>query len=196
MTVICPQCGDQQQEETLSCTSCGGSLAQAGPVNQTLLMPPPPAAMPPPPELQQHLVGPQEYVGLWIRFAAMLVDVIILVAAVVVLMIPLYSAMSSNNTIAQTLSVALFLVLRITVPWLYFALMESSANQGTLGKMALGVKVVDQFNQRVTFGRATGRFFGKILSGAVCYIGFIMAAFTQNHQALHDIIAGTYVVKK
>jgi uncharacterized RDD family membrane protein YckC len=78
--------------------------------------------------------------------------------------------------------------------WLYFALMESSAKGGTLGKMALGIKVTDTKGNRVTFGRATGRYFGKIISGVILYIGFIMAGFTQQKQALHDIMAGCLVV--
>jgi uncharacterized RDD family membrane protein YckC len=80
--------------------------------------------------------------------------------------------------------------------WLYFALMESSAHQATLGKMALGIIVTDMQGQRLTFGRATGRFFAKILSGCMIYIGFIMAAFTERKQALHDMIASTLVVRK
>lgn len=48
----------------------------------------------------------------------------------------------------------------------------------------------------VTFGRATGRYFGKILSGAILMIGYIMAAFTERKQALHDMMAGTLVVNK
>jgi uncharacterized RDD family membrane protein YckC len=74
--------------------------------------------------------------------------------------------------------------------------MESSARQATLGKMALGIVVTDLDGNRIGFGRATGRYFAKILSALILLIGFIMAAFTQKKQGLHDIIAGTLVVKK
>ena len=82
------------------------------------------------------------------------------------------------------------------VGWLYFALMESSVNQATLGKMALGIKVTDLDGNRISFGRATGRYFGKIVSGMILYIGFIMAGFTEKKQALHDIMASCLVVNK
>jgi uncharacterized RDD family membrane protein YckC len=78
--------------------------------------------------------------------------------------------------------------------WLYFALMESSAKGATLGKRALGIKVTDMSGNRISFGRATGRYFGKIVSGVILYIGFLMAGFTQQKQALHDIMASCLVV--
>jgi len=80
--------------------------------------------------------------------------------------------------------------------WLYYALMESSKNQGTLGKMALGLKVTDMEGNRVSFGRATGRYFGKIISGMIMMIGYILAGLTEKKQALHDIMASCLVVKK
>ena len=73
--------------------------------------------------------------------------------------------------------------------------MDSSSKQGTLGKMAIGIKVTDLEGKRITFGRATGRHFGKYLSYFTMYIGYLMAAFTQKRQALHDIIAGTLVLE-
>ena len=80
--------------------------------------------------------------------------------------------------------------------WLYFALMESSRFQGTLGKMAVQIKVTDMEGNRLTFGRATGRHFGKIVSGMILLIGYIMVAFTEKKQGLHDIMAGCLVVKE
>jgi len=80
--------------------------------------------------------------------------------------------------------------------WLYFALMESSAKQATLGKMLLGVRVTDLAGRRVSFGRATARYFCKLLSALILGIGFIMAAFHSRKQALHDLIAGTLVVRE
>jgi uncharacterized RDD family membrane protein YckC len=73
--------------------------------------------------------------------------------------------------------------------------MESSPKQGTLGKMALGIVVTDMDSRRISFGRATGRYFAKILSGLILGIGFLMVAFTEKKQGLHDILAGTLVVK-
>ena len=79
--------------------------------------------------------------------------------------------------------------------WLYFALMESSARGATLGKMALGLRVVTSDGQRLSFLHATGRYFAKILSAIILFIGFIMIAFTERKRGLHDMIAGTLVIK-
>jgi uncharacterized RDD family membrane protein YckC len=74
--------------------------------------------------------------------------------------------------------------------------MESSVKQATLGKLAIGIIVTDLQGSRITFGRATGRYFGKILSSLILSIGYIMAGFTEKKQALHDMIAGCLVVMK
>ncbi|MER3416968.1 MAG: hypothetical protein C4297_12250 [Gemmataceae bacterium] len=74
--------------------------------------------------------------------------------------------------------------------------MESSRTQATLGKMALGITVTDLEGNRIGFGKATGRFFGKIISALIFYIGFVMAAFTEKKQGLHDMMAGCLVVNK
>lgn len=81
------------------------------------------------------------------------------------------------------------------INWLYFALLESSSMQGTLGKKALGMIVTDLDGNRIGFGRATGRYFAKFLSAIILLIGFVMVAFTQRKQGLHDIIASTLVYK-
>lgn len=84
----------------------------------------------------------------------------------------------------------------LVVWWLYFALQESSSKQATIGKRAIGIKVADMSGKRISFGKATGRHFGKIISSIILMIGFIMAAFTAKKQALHDMMAGTLVVMK
>ena len=81
----------------------------------------------------------------------------------------------------------------IGINWLYFAGLESSAGQGTFGKRAMDIRVTDEQGRRITFGRATGRFFGKIISGFMM-IGCLMAGFTERKQALHDMMAGCLVV--
>ena len=93
-------------------------------------------------------------------------------------------------------SVTGLIVVVAILGWLYFALMESSKTQATLGKMALGLKVTDLEGNRISFGRATGRYFGKIISGMIIYIGYILAGLTEKKQALHDIMASCLVVRK
>ena len=83
----------------------------------------------------------------------------------------------------------------VVVNWLYFALMESSSKGATLGKMAIGIRVTDLQGRRISFGRATGRYFAKLFSSMIFGIGYLMAAFTQQKQALHDMVAGCLVTK-
>jgi uncharacterized RDD family membrane protein YckC len=73
--------------------------------------------------------------------------------------------------------------------------MESSAKQATVGKMALGIIVTDLDGRRIGFGRATGRYFAKILSALTLGIGFLMAGFTERKQALHDMVASCLVIR-
>jgi uncharacterized RDD family membrane protein YckC len=79
---------------------------------------------------------------------------------------------------------------------LYYSIMESSKLQASVGKLAMGIKVVDLSGNRISFGTAFIRAIGKVLSGMIMYIGYLMAAFTEKKQGLHDMIASTLVVKK
>jgi len=92
-------------------------------------------------------------------------------------------------------AVPLFWPLVVIGAWLYYAIMESSKPQATIGKMALGTKVTTLGGERIGFGRASGRYFGKIVSGLTLGIGYLMAAFTERRQALHDKMANTLVVR-
>lgn len=94
-------------------------------------------------------------------------------------------------------SIVLGILASIVIAWLYYAWMESSEHQATLGKMALGLIVTDLQGRRVTFGRASGRFFAKMITGLIPLgIGYMMAGFTEKKQALHDILASCLVLRK
>ena len=93
----------------------------------------------------------------------------------------------------------IFVLLPITivVTWLYFASMESSERQGTLGKMALGLFVTDMHGKTNQFRARHRALFREIITGLIpFFIGYIMAGFTEKKQALHDMIAGCLVLKK
>ena len=90
-----------------------------------------------------------------------------------------------------TLLIFSFLIL----PLLYFALFESSSRQATPGKMVLGIFVTDPAGNRISFPRALGRTLAKLLSKAICYVGYIVALFTARSQALHDLLANTLVLE-
>jgi uncharacterized RDD family membrane protein YckC len=85
-------------------------------------------------------------------------------------------------------SIAIFL--------LYYSFMESSKYQGSIGKMAVGIKVTDMNGAPISFGKALLRTIGKYLSSMIMFIGYLIAAFTEKKQALHDLIASTLVLKK
>ncbi|MCX7922838.1 MAG: RDD family protein [Clostridia bacterium] len=146
------------------------------------------------------------YAGFWKRFAANFIDQFILNIGVTILAFILGIFLGLFNLAAgygeeslsddSPFSLLIGIVLGFGVPWLYHSLFESSSLQATPGKLALGIKVTDLDGNRVSFGKATGRFFGKILSGLILLIGFIMAGFTEKKQALHDMMAGTLVVDK
>lgn len=164
------------------------------------------------------------YAGFWKRFFAYFIDSIILNLVIGIISIPIFvifgaafiQELEQNNYNLNTVSymqpetveeqivllsafIVIFLIITVVsliISWLYFALMESSSKKATLGKLALNLIVTDINGARLTFGRATGRFFGKILSSLILNIGFIMAAFTEKKQALHDILANTLVLEK
>ena len=94
------------------------------------------------------------------------------------------------------LGMVLLWVVGIVSFWLYYALMESSKYQASLGKMALGIKVVGANGEKISFGRATGRTFAKFISHMILYFGDYMAGFTEKRQGLHDLMCATYVVDK
>lgn len=142
-----------------------------------------------------------KYAGFWLRFVAFIIDEFILglIAFVVILpfvgSLPMRGRPMSPDELAPFFGGHLFLFW-IFIPWLYYALFESSAWQATIGKKALGLTVTDLEGRRIGFGRATGRFFGKILSSVIVWIGFIMIGFTSKKQGLHDILAGTLVLRR
>jgi uncharacterized RDD family membrane protein YckC len=150
---------------------------------------------------QPNYPYPPRYAGFWLRFFALIMDLVILVllgfitGAIIGIVAVLINGGSLSEDALSSLGVFANIV-GIIIGWLYYALMESSRKQATLGKMALGIYVTDLNGNRISFGKATGRYFGKIISALILYIGFIMAGFTEKKQALHDIMAGCLVLKK
>jgi len=142
------------------------------------------------------------------RFAALLVDGILIGLVNLLVMTPLLGqtfrmavdaeagGLSENDVLAWLTTFVLSNLAIMVIGWLYFALMESSGRQGTLGKHLLGIRVTGLDGGRISFGRATGRYFGKILSGMILMVGYLMAGFTDRKQALHDMLAGTLVVRR
>ncbi len=120
------------------------------------------------------------YAGFWKRALAIFIDQVILV---VILFVPVLGGIILPKAIVSL--VFLF----------YFILMESSPLQATVGKLMLGIKVVDGDGKKISFFRAFFRTISKILS-SVLFIGYIIAAFTQKKQALHDLLSGCLVINQ
>jgi len=207
-TIFCSQCGTSLDLQARFCPKCGAALAPAPSQFQPAAMaaaapgyasvPPQPitvsAAAPPamPPQYgampaaytppsgyvpAAHAILP--YAGFWIRVAAYLLDILILlVPSVLLAFLPV-----------------LGIITNIVGIWLYFALQESSEQQATIGKRAMKIYVTDMQGHRISFGQATGRHFSRILSAILC-IGYIMVAFTDKKQGLHDMIASTLVQRR
>lgn len=79
--------------------------------------------------------------------------------------------------------------------WLYYALLESSDMQATVGKMVMGLKVTDMNGKKIGFWQATIRHFAKYISMMFVWFGYILALFTSRHQTFHDIVADCLVIE-
>ncbi|QSZ27609.1 RDD family protein [Aceticella autotrophica] len=143
-----------------------------------------------------------EYAGFWRRFVAFIIDYIIVLIPLKIIQavfFPINNLPSNDQMLATGAifhSIAMINIIGTIINWLYFALMESSNKQATLGKMVMGIYVTDLEGNRIGFARATGRYFAKLISALILCIGFMMAGWTKKKQALHDMIAGTLVLRK
>ena len=140
---------------------------------------------------------PYPYKGFWIRLVAALIDGIVL--AIIVIFLAVLSLLFFGATLGEGAGLGMFflvLILASLATILYKPIMEASGYQGTFGKHALGLKVVDKNGQRITM---TSSFLRTILYiiGAQAFLlclGIVMIGFTEYKQGLHDILANTYVV--
>ncbi len=190
--VMCVSCGAPPKKGQNFCSNCGGKTDPAAEICMNCGVPLTATVA------TAAAAGPSIYAGFWRRLVALWIDNIILSIPVGFISFVLgfiggvggfnQSAIMGVSVFAQMLVFPLY--------WLYSALMESSSKQATLGKMALGIMVTDMDLQRISFGRATGRYFGKIISLLILCIGFLIAGFTEKKQGLHDMMANCLVVKK
>ena len=143
----------------------------------------------------------QSYGGFWIRVGAYLIDAVVLAVAggiVGGIFGGIIGAVMASGGSTDQIAVVSGLIgnaIGIVLNWLYFAILESSSWQATLGKKALGLVVTDLQGRRIGFGRATGRHFAKMVSAIILLIGYMMVGWSQRKQGLHDLMAGTLVWK-
>lgn len=209
--MFCSKCGAAVTDGAAFCGACGqatNSESSAQPqvgVGVGVVPPPPP----------QTAAGiPVLYAGFWLRVVAAIIDYLIvgiplgaIFFALIASAMPALVRMEGQDpmVIAMTIlpRILVIAVISLAACWLYWALLESSEWQATLGKKALGLYVTDLEGRRATFGRTSGRFWGGRGIGAVPYLGglyflisCIMAGFTEKKQALHDMIANCLVLRK
>jgi len=123
--------------------------------------------------------GPRS--GFWRRLGAVLIDSVILFVPYAVLLVLV------DYTVAQLISVV--------IDWTYYTMLEGGRTGQTLGKRALGIRVIDfRAGGPIGYGRGLLRQIGKLLSGVVIALGYLWMLWDKENQTWHDKIATTVVV--
>lgn len=224
--MYCSRCGAASADDAAFCSNCGQPLGVSAPPAVGVGPIPAPAFSAPgvsagaPPLSTPVVTAPaypavavaQPYAGFWLRLVAYIIDSAVLVLGFIIV-IGVVAAIAgagflrgmgedmsgADNFFAPmfVLMILMFVFASLAGGWIYYALFESSQYQATPGKLALGLFVTDMEGRRVTFARASGRFFAKLITGLIpLFIGYIMAGFTAKKQALHDMIASCLVLRR
>lgn len=211
--MYCSKCGSTLGDGSTFCSQCGQSTALSPAAAGAMpMMTPAPVPVFVPGAITRP-AATVAYAGFWLRVLAYFIDAIILGAFAVPVLIGVAMAMGIGGILAGIprganpfvegmppmflLFIWFCALLTIGGAWLYHALLESSEWEGTAGKKALGLIVTDMAGQRVSFARASGRHFGKIVTSFIPLgIGYAMAGFTEKRQALHDMLASCLVLRK
>ncbi len=138
--------------------------------------------------------GSREYAGFWLRFAAVLLDAVIvgIVNAIVGGVLTAGRLFTSDDANAGMAILTGLINLAVAVSYEVWFI----ANKGaTPGKMALGIRVVRPGGGPIGYGLSLGRYVGKFVSGMILGIGYFMAAWDVEKRALHDRICDTRVVR-
>lgn len=213
--MYCSKCGSAIADSVTVCPVCGQ------PQGGGIPLPPPPLTQPAGPGVVTPHWQPAPvvaYAGFWLRFVATLLDGFIIGVPIVIIFIIFLLSTSlgsvlhnfpnppnppSPDEVGEALGGAIFVMIGFIVlfalvgKWLYYAAFESSSWQATPGKKVLNLFVTDLNGAPVTFGRATGRYFARFVTGLIPLgIGYILAGITERKQALHDMIASTLVLRR
>lgn len=200
----CPSCGAENNKIAKFCTKCGTALSSSSQTSDT-----------PTQKLSDSISETSEqinYARLWIRLGAFIIDFILLSVAFITIAALMGISLVTSMEIKDEGYTFFILAGILALSWLYNAGMESSSHQATLGKRAVGLKVTDLEGNRISFGKATVRYFFKYIciflvningipysvQGVVAIgylVNFLFIPFNSKKQALHDIIAHTVVIK-
>jgi uncharacterized RDD family membrane protein YckC len=191
--LYCGKCGAEVAEGAEQCGACGALVTST---NDS----PGPAVFTP-----SVAKSSFAYAGFWLRTVAFVIDGLLVLVIIAGPMIYLMAknigpdaSLQKSMAFAyggtpQALAINLLIEMAY---WLYFASLESSVWQATVGKKLLGLYVTDLDGKRITFARASGRFLGLSFEHLTLFIGCFMAGFTSKKQALHDMIASCLVLKR
>ena len=148
------------------------------------------------------------YAGFGIRFAAWIIDDLVLLGPVFLMLITMENLSGLDFVEIWQASLAgedldadqrgflqQFQAGVFVIRGLYWSTMESSRWQGTVGKRFLGLVVTDDRGYRLSFVRVVGRYFGRILCEMTFFLGYLLVFLSVKHQGLHDRLASTVVVR-
>ena len=182
--MFCPRCGTRAPDDIATCGLCGVAL-QAGHV---------PGTAAPHARLAAPGLTLATYGGFWRRFMALLLDTLVLffpAATVRVLLgLDVFGRFDGDTSLSYMAS-----AFDLFINWLYAAILIASPLRGTLGMIVMDLHLTDLKGDRITFPRATWRFFAQFLSLLTLGIGYLMQLFTARRQTLHDMVSGTIVVR-
>jgi uncharacterized RDD family membrane protein YckC len=139
------------------------------------------------------IAGDTRYGGFWVRFVAVCIDAIVISAGSVVLSVLLSFALGAAGGIWT--GVASLFQLVYYILGIVYVTYFLGAYGATLGKMVFGLRVVKPNGDKITYGRAFGRYWASALSGLILSIGYIIAAFDDEKRSLHDRICETRVIR-
>jgi uncharacterized RDD family membrane protein YckC len=189
----CNKCGLDVPSNYLKCPSCSFAFPKAGSNPNGIQIGQQTNHHPQTQASQSSLPAGVQLASISSRFSAMLIDGLLLIvpAGILGAVVGIWGSFfdDSENLTALKAQMVGYLI------WiLYGAVFLSGTWKATPGKKLLAIHVVDLNGNRISFWRAVGRSAGQFLS-AIFFIGYIMAFFTKDKQALHDLMAGTLVIK-
>ena len=181
----CSVCANENREGSRFCGVCGTNLLQTENLTK-----------PKTPEISNGYV----HASFGRRATAYMIDWF-LIASFTVLFLALigftreykifFSGFESYSRLTSSVEYSAVILLS---SWLYFSLMES-LNSATLGKLILGLRVIEKDGCMLTFGKATVRFLAKTLSGLILCLGYIMALLDKDKYTMHDKMTSTLVIE-
>jgi uncharacterized RDD family membrane protein YckC len=190
----CLRCGAKLAEDEVGCSKCG-FLEDIGNMKSKKVEP----------KSTKGVSDKSIYAGFWWRGIALILDLLILIggeallAAIIGGLILLMSAISGHHVdlhIIHSFAVGFGVVFAFALNWVYFTWFESSKYQATLGKKIIGLIVADLDGQIISLGGANIRYWSKAISALILFGGFWMMVFSKKKRTLHDLIAGTVVLKQ